>query len=338
VRHLEREAAVVGQQDQALAVEVEAADGEQPAAHLRQEVDDALLLFVPRVGADDAGRLVEQHVDGLLGLHAAAVVAHFVVLRIDAHAERGDQFAVDLDAAADDQRVGGAAAAHAAHRQEVVEPDLAVTEAGARRRGRRDDEALLAALALPRRGAALGSRAAAARWPTATRSAATRPTATGPTATGRPAAATTLVAAREALARFAVFVSSCHQRSPGSETSTVRRRVGANSKRSMHAGTSAVSPATSCSRDAVRPAEVPSVPAPAIAVTILNVPCVGSSRLAARSWRTTRNSGVAINCTPPSGSATGFSTGGAPLAARRLRWRVTASAFCTCSSRGRPQS
>ena len=144
MRHLEREAAVVGDQDQPFAVHVEAPDREDATADRRQQIDDALLLLVARVRAHDTLRLVEQHVDRLFRLQPGAIEAHVVLLRIDAHAELGDELAIDLDTAAADQLVGVAATADAGLGEEVVEADLAVGDRRATIRGvagRRDDDA-----------------------------------------------------------------------------------------------------------------------------------------------------------------------------------------------------
>ena len=88
MREPRRQVAVVGQDQQALGVEVEPADGVDVLAHARQQIDHRRPLLRIRSRRHVAARLVEQHVAMALGnLDAAAVDADVVVRRIGLRAQ-----------------------------------------------------------------------------------------------------------------------------------------------------------------------------------------------------------------------------------------------------------
>ena len=86
--------AVVGEQQQPLGVDVEAADGEHPRLG-RHEVDDGGPALGVAGRRDDAGRLVQQVVDEVgVGGHQGAVDLEHVAADVDPRADVGD-LAVD---------------------------------------------------------------------------------------------------------------------------------------------------------------------------------------------------------------------------------------------------
>ena len=124
VRHLVRELAVVGQNDQAARFDVEAPDGVDAALFgIGDHVPNtaAQLLFV--VGAHDAGRLVEQVVAQQIATRAQDHAVPFDALgfRVDLDAELGHDLAVDHDFTIGNQLVGAAAGSDAVVGEQFVE-------------------------------------------------------------------------------------------------------------------------------------------------------------------------------------------------------------------------
>ena len=118
------EVAVVGEQQQALGVGVEAADVEEPlvaVADVVAEADPAELVVHRR---DHAERLVEGEVDaGLVEVDAHAVDVDDLAGRVDAHAELGDDLAVDLHPAGGDELLADPAGPDAGGGQQLLQPD-----------------------------------------------------------------------------------------------------------------------------------------------------------------------------------------------------------------------
>src|SRR5262249_3050292 len=154
----------------------------------------------------------------------------------DAQAQLRHHLAVDAHAAALDQLVGGAARAHAGHRQPAVEPHLAVVRQLVRRR--RDHDAALAPRAPWAPAAELLLRA-----PVAPDAAAAAPA--GPAAL---------------LAALPVLVPPTHAPAPGSVQNALSRPIGDRNTCSTHPGTSAVSPGRSGRGASAPPLCQPSTP------------------------------------------------------------------------------
>ena len=109
VQQAGREVAVVGEQQQALRVVVEAAHRVDVLAHVGQQVEDGwpLLGVLPRRHV--AARLVEQDVPVARGdADTLTVHADVVVCGVGPRAEFPDRRAVDRHAAVQDERLGGA--------------------------------------------------------------------------------------------------------------------------------------------------------------------------------------------------------------------------------------
>jgi hypothetical protein len=109
VQQARGEVAVVGQQQQALRVVVEAAHRVDVLVHLRQQVEDRRPLLGILPGRHVAARLVEQDVTVARGdPHALAVDAYVVARRFGPRAQFEDGDAVHRHPAVQDQRFSGA--------------------------------------------------------------------------------------------------------------------------------------------------------------------------------------------------------------------------------------
>jgi len=111
MRHALGELAVVGEQNQALGIGIQPADGiEVPAdAAARHQIDDGRALLRIRSRAHHAARLEHQQVPARRRLlEPAAIDLHFVVLEVRLGPELGDHAAVHLDSALTQQLVGRA--------------------------------------------------------------------------------------------------------------------------------------------------------------------------------------------------------------------------------------
>jgi hypothetical protein len=95
--------AVVGQQEQALTVLVETADGVDTLMNVRHQVHGPRPAGGVVVGAQVAARLVDDPIDGPLNLQRLAIDLDLLVLGIDLGAELADDVAVHGDAAAENQ-------------------------------------------------------------------------------------------------------------------------------------------------------------------------------------------------------------------------------------------
>ena len=106
--------AVVGDDEQAFAHVVEAADGVEALLHLVEELHHRGAAFGVLDGGDEAAGLVEDEVAVALGaLEQLAVDADVVAGGVGLGAQHGDHLAVDLDAALLDHGLGAAAAGDA---------------------------------------------------------------------------------------------------------------------------------------------------------------------------------------------------------------------------------
>ena len=94
--------AIVGQQQQALAVLVEPADRVDALADVRHQIDGQRPAGRIVVGAEVAARLVDQPVDGLFAVQRLAIDAHFL-RRVRPWCPARGRPAIDADAAADDE-------------------------------------------------------------------------------------------------------------------------------------------------------------------------------------------------------------------------------------------
>ncbi len=124
VRHGQRQRAVVGDQEQPLAVAVQAAYGIKPAAILRQILQDRAPPLGIVAGAEHVVRLVEQQVNAPFRPQRTAIECDRVAARIEGHAHLRDRLAVDGDASGGDQAFAGAARTSAALRHPDVQPQL----------------------------------------------------------------------------------------------------------------------------------------------------------------------------------------------------------------------
>jgi len=104
-----RQRTVVGQEQDALDVDVEAADGKEARSSGNQIGDDGPPLGI-LARTDVAGRLVEQQILPRLGRpHALAVEPHVIDIGIGQRPRLADDDAVDGDAALEDEAVSSPA-------------------------------------------------------------------------------------------------------------------------------------------------------------------------------------------------------------------------------------
>ena len=116
--------AVVGEQEDALAVEVEAADRGDLDRQVAQVVHHRRAAAVVGDRGDAALGLVEQDVEVGLGVDALAVDRDPVGVGVDLGAELADDLAVDRDPARDDELLGLAPRRHPGLGQVALQPDL----------------------------------------------------------------------------------------------------------------------------------------------------------------------------------------------------------------------
>ena len=122
VQQARGEVAVVGEQQQALGVVVEAAYRIDVLVHVRQQVQDRgpLLGVLPRRHV--AARLVEEDVAVARGdAHALAVDANVVSGRVGPRAQLAHRLAVHRHPALQDQRFGGAPGCHTGGGEDLLE-------------------------------------------------------------------------------------------------------------------------------------------------------------------------------------------------------------------------
>ena len=103
VHQLERQVAVVGQEQQAFAVLVEPADGVDALRHMRHEIDGARPAGGIVIGAEVAARLVDEPVDRPLDMQRLAIDGDGLFARLDLRAEFAHHLSIDRDTAAHDQ-------------------------------------------------------------------------------------------------------------------------------------------------------------------------------------------------------------------------------------------
>jgi hypothetical protein len=118
-----RELAVVGQEQHALGIEVEATDRLDRDWQVRQVIHHRGATAVVGHGGDAALGLVEQDIEIVEGGDGFAVDQHGVVVRIDLRAEHGDDLAVHLHATGDDQLLGLAACGDPGGREIPLQAD-----------------------------------------------------------------------------------------------------------------------------------------------------------------------------------------------------------------------
>ena len=104
-----RKAAVIGQQQQALGVDVEPADRDDARQVRAAGVENRRAAFRVAGGGDEAARLVEQEQAGALGARQRLAVDADVVGVAHIEGGAGEHFAVDADAALRDPVLGVAA-------------------------------------------------------------------------------------------------------------------------------------------------------------------------------------------------------------------------------------
>ncbi len=95
--------AVVGRQDQAVAVQIEPPDRKQPHVLRRQQVNDSGPARGVTVGAQNANRLMDGEVDKLRPPQRHAVDANLLLIWIRSRAQFDDYAAIDLHPAGCDQ-------------------------------------------------------------------------------------------------------------------------------------------------------------------------------------------------------------------------------------------
>ncbi|GEM_PF-2043892 len=116
------EFAVVGEQQEAFRVVVEAADGVDVVADLRQQIEDGGPVLGVLAGGQVAARLVQQDVPAARRrADPPAVHADVVPPGVGLRARRGDDGAVDRHAALGNERFGGAARCDAGSRQDLLQ-------------------------------------------------------------------------------------------------------------------------------------------------------------------------------------------------------------------------
>ena len=123
-----RQFTVVGQQQQTLGFDVQAAHVEHALAHGgTQEVRDAGATFGVFHGGDHAGGLVECHVDELVvGLNGHAVHLHGHLGGVHAHTQLGHDFTVNGDAAFGNHFFADAAGCHTGLSQQLLQAHAVV--------------------------------------------------------------------------------------------------------------------------------------------------------------------------------------------------------------------
>lgn len=134
------EIAVVGEEEEALGLGIELADGiEAGGKHFSEQIDSAGLLALGDVGAVDAFGFVEDDVEAFAGdavaqADALAVDFDVVGLRIDQYGELMDDAAIDGDSALEDHFFNIAAGSHAGIPEELLDSffhRIIVTRSGA---------------------------------------------------------------------------------------------------------------------------------------------------------------------------------------------------------------
>ena len=124
VRHLLREVTVVGEQDQAVGVGVEAAHVEEPLRTIGDELGQRAIGVRVRHRRGDPGRLVQHEVDVRADRRQPAPLdADHCRGRVDLGAEPGDDLAVDLHQPGEHQLLALATAGHAGLREELLQTD-----------------------------------------------------------------------------------------------------------------------------------------------------------------------------------------------------------------------
>src|SRR5690606_13378170 len=108
-----RQAAIIGQQQQAFGVDVQPPDGHEPRQLLRQDVEDRRAAFRVPIGGDDTGRLVKQKQARALDGRDFLAVEFDAVMRTDIDRRSVQHLAVEPDAAGRDQFLGVATRGHA---------------------------------------------------------------------------------------------------------------------------------------------------------------------------------------------------------------------------------
>lgn len=115
------EGAVVGEKEKAFGGVVEAADGIDARGEVTEKLQDGGAAFGVAGGGDVAFRLVEHEIDGRLGgVDGFAVNGDGVGGEVGFGAEFGDDFAVDGDAAGEDEFFGFAARGDAGGGEEFL--------------------------------------------------------------------------------------------------------------------------------------------------------------------------------------------------------------------------
>jgi len=116
------EFAVVGDEEQTFALEVESADGIEALTELGEELHDGGAAFGVGNRGDVAARLVEQKVAMALGaVEKLAIDADVIARGVGFGAEDRDNLAIDLDAALGDELFGVAAAGDAGLGEDLLE-------------------------------------------------------------------------------------------------------------------------------------------------------------------------------------------------------------------------
>lgn len=108
--------AIIGQQQQPLGVEIEAADGKQPRQIGRQIVEDGRAAFGIAGGSDTAARLMIQEKASTFRFRQGLAVEQHLILVADIERRAIDDLAVDADAAGGDEVLGVAARGNAGTR------------------------------------------------------------------------------------------------------------------------------------------------------------------------------------------------------------------------------
>jgi len=114
--------AVVGDQQQPLAVFIEATDGEQPLGRLGKEVNHPGPTLGVAVGAEHPGRLVDQIVRPAMDAESLAIEPDILCVGIDAGPQFRDGLAIHGHPARGDVLFAAAAGPNAGHRQQSLQP------------------------------------------------------------------------------------------------------------------------------------------------------------------------------------------------------------------------